>query len=142
MAHLDPDLAGGLGEDPRPDRVVPERRVGRADELEAQLAEASHERRDVVARHEDRLDGLVDRYRRGRSHQVDRAAEAAARGDVQGERGEREDGVDDDEQLGRRQVDPPQEREHRHEDDREGESEAEDHVSAGPFGGARGSRGP
>jgi hypothetical protein len=61
----------------------------------------------------DRLDGPVDRHRRRRSHQVDRAAEAAARGDVHGERGEREDGVDNDDQLGRRRLDPPQEREQR-----------------------------
>src|SRR6185369_6925515 len=132
VADLDPDLAGGLGEDPRPERTAAERRIGPADELKAQAADGGDERRDVVARHEDRLDGLVDRHRNGRLHQVNRAPQVTTRGDVHDERRERDDGVDDDEQLGSRGVDPPHEREQRDEDDDEGESQAEDHVAAGP----------
>ena len=38
-----------------------------------------------------------------------------------------------DEQAGHRQIDPPQERQQRDHHNCEGESQAEDHVAAGPF---------
>jgi hypothetical protein len=125
--ELDPRLAGRLDEDPRADRPLPDRRVRRAREVEAEGANASHLLGDVVL---GRLDRLLDDLRHGRSNAGDAAFEPATRSDGADERDDRGRGARRDDDHDRR-VDAPRADGHQGQaGDREDERDADD-----PHGG-------